>query len=112
MRRAARRSAAAASALAGEALRVWQLRGECAALPQRAAVLSSFSVPEPLLADAQPCVRAWRVLSYASGVTRALRCRCLDAYLQTARVAHAESGATWTSLALTSEAQASHAVVL
>jgi hypothetical protein len=45
-------------------------------------------------------------------VTRSLRRRCLDAFLLAARAAHAESGAAWTSLALTSEAQLSHAVVL
>ncbi len=49
-------SAAASASLAGAALRVFQLHGKCAALLQEPAVLLSFSVPEPLLAEAARCV--------------------------------------------------------
>ncbi len=85
-------SAAAAASLAGASLRVFQLQGECAALPQQPAVLLSFSVPEPLVGHADGVLEAFAAAAGA--------------------VVGAAAGGAWTRVALTSMEQASHAVVL
>ena len=46
-------------ALAGAALRVFQVQAQSDALPPPPAVLLSFSVPEPLVKDARRCARRY-----------------------------------------------------
>jgi hypothetical protein len=71
---------------------VFQLQGDCAALPQQPALLLSFSIPEPMVGDAS------RVLEEFAAAARS--------------VVGSAAGGVWARVALTSMEQASHAVVL